>query len=253
MKTLNDIFSIFKLNRSEVDRLSQEVREAAIDDGNSGEEKRVSSDTYWILVEISDRILRSSLDNADNMTLAFKAYEVFPHRYLFQHAIFREATREKDVLNDRMPRELVWKQLVKCLSSENYHADPIKRMLREYYFEDEESVKETWQGLMNANPNRIAMLRILDVSASVPWESKEPVYYSLLDDKANHSAIVDSIYKSAFVEGGKINKKNAFNLLKRLSIDPRSLDYRNLLNEIKPKPLPQPASFGKPDNAFRHI
>lgn len=226
--------------------MSNEAKKIAIANCDD-DKKELSNDTSSLLLDITDKIWVSSKRVAHNISLNFKVFEVFPIVYYFQYPIFLEIRRKRIV--DPVQKEIVWRQLVKYLSSEDHYANPVKQVLWNYYFKDERTAKDSWQGLINAHPDRITMLHIIEVAACVSWDLKEPVYYSLLDDKNNHSDIFDSIFNSAFVEGGKIDKVKAYSLLKKISIDPSSLDYRKLSRKIKPKYSRKHASLDQADNA----
>ncbi|MCH5717126.1 hypothetical protein [Niabella hibiscisoli] len=146
MQTLNDIFSAYKLNKSDVKRLSNEAKLASIDCGKKGVNKKLPEDTWDLFDEISDKLWYSTLENSQKIFLGFQLYETFPSYYHFLTP-FYHGIKNKEIISQN-EKEIIWKQFMKYLASENYYADPVGYVLWVNFFEDETTVRDTWQGLL---------------------------------------------------------------------------------------------------------
>ena len=90
MQTLNDIFSAYKLSKSDIDRLSNEAKAASIDCGKKGINKQLPSDTWDLFDEISDKV---------KVTESIEKFEVLFSKAnwdAFSSSIFPIAAREMD-------------------------------------------------------------------------------------------------------------------------------------------------------------
>lgn len=231
MQNLNDIFSAYKLNKSDINRLSDEAKAASIDCGKKGVNKQLPSDTWDLFDEISDKVWYSKMTNSQKISLGFQLYETFPSYYHFLTP-FYHGIRNKEIV-DSNEKEIIWKHFMKYLASENYYADPVGYVLWVEFFEDETTVRDTWQGLVNNYKDKKALLRLLEQAGPVPFDLKETHYNSLLVDKANHELIFNSLLYSAYDVFGQIDKKKALNILAKLKVDTGTENYNLLKEKLK--------------------
>jgi len=233
MNTLNDIFSAFKLSKTDITRLSNEAKLVAVDCGKRGVVKELSSDVWNLFDDISDKVWYSSMTISQKIPLGFQLYELFPSYYHFLVPYYH-AMRDKEI-TDPNEKASIWKQFMKYLASENYYADPVGYVLWVDFFEDPETVKETWQGLINNYSNKKSLLLLLEAAGPVPFDLKESVYNNLLSDKANHDSIFTSLLYSAYDVFGQIDKKKAHRLLARLKVDTETENYLLLKEKLNQK------------------
>lgn len=231
METLNDIFSAYKLSKSVVDRLSQEAKVTSIDCGRKGIIKQLRSSTWDLFEEISDKVWYSKMTNTQKISLGFQLYETFPSYYHFLTP-FYHGIRNKEIV-DQNEKEIIWKHFMKYLASENYYADPVGYVLWVDFFEDEVTVRDTWQGLVNNYSDKKAVLRLLEQAGPVPFDLKETHYNSLLVDKTHHELILNSLLYSAYDAYGHIDKKKALNILAKLKVDTGTENYKLLKEKLK--------------------
>jgi hypothetical protein len=226
MQSINEIFSAFKLNKSDIDRLSDEAKAVSIDCGKKGVIKELLPDTWDLFDEMSDKVWRSTITNAQKVSLGFQLYETFPSYFHFLTP-FYDGIRNKLIV-DSGEKKIIWKQFIRYLASENYYADPVGYVLWVEFFEDQSTVRETWDGLMNNFYDKKALPCLLEHIGPVPFELKENLYNSLLDDKTNHELIFTSLLYSAYDAFGKIDKPKALSILAKLNVDTETENYKLL-------------------------
>ncbi len=234
MQTLNDIFSAHKLSKSDIERLSNEAKVVSVDCGKKGVNKRLSSDTWDLFDEISDKVWYSTMTNSQKISLGFQLFETFPSYYHFLTP-FYHGIRNKEIV-DPTEKEIIWKYLMKYLASEEYYADPVSYVLWVEFFEDKTTVKDAWQGLahlVNNYSDKKALQRLLEQAGPVPFDLKESIYNSLLIDKTNHELIFNSLLYSAYDVFGQIDKKKALNILSKLKVDTETENYKLLKEKLK--------------------
>ncbi len=231
MQTLNDIFSAYKLSKSDVDRLSNEAKTVSIDCGKRGVIKQLQSATWDLFDEMSDKVWYSSMTNTQKISLGFELYETFPSYYHFLTPLYH-GIRNKEII-DPKEKQIIWKHFMNYLASENYYADPVGYVLWVEFFEDETTVRDSWQGLVNNYSNKKALVRLLEQAGPVPFDLKETLYNSLLADKENHEPIFNSLLYSAYDVYGQIEKKKALNILAKLKIDTNTENYKLLKEKLK--------------------
>ena len=229
MQTLNEIFSVYKLNQSEVERLSNLAKQDSIDCGRSGAIKELPKETWNLFFEISDKVWYSSMATSQKIKSGFQLYEVFPNYYHFLTP-FYHSIRNKEV-TDSNEKEIIWKHFMKYLASENFYADPVGYVLWVDFFEDQSLVHEAWTGLMKFYDKK-AVLRLLEQSGPVPYELKENLYKTLIKDDESHEAIFKSLFFSAYDIYGQISKGKARDLLKQLNLDRTTENYKLLLKKL---------------------
>ena len=231
MQTLNEIFSVYKLSKSDVARLSNEAKQASIDCGKKGVNKELPSDVWDLFYEISDKVWYSSMTSIEKISLGFQLYETFPSYYHFLTPFYHGISNKEIV--DEIEKEIIWKHFMNYLASENYYADPVGYVLWVDFFEDETTVRDTWQGLVNNYSNKKALLRLLEMAGPVPFDLKETHYNSLLVDKSTHEVIFNSLLYSAYDVYGKIDKNKALNILAKLKVDTKTENYKLLKEKLK--------------------
>lgn len=230
MQTLNDFFFAFKLTAPDVERLSQESKIAAIDCGRQGVIKELPTTTWDLFDEMSDKIWYSALTNSQKISLGFQLFEIFPSYYHFL-VPFYHALRNNEI-TDPNEKEVIWKKFMQYLTAENYYADSVGYVLWVDFFEDPSTVRDCWQGLVNNYPSKKSLLRLLESAGPVPFDLKEILYHSLLDDRENHEAIFNSLLYSAYDVYGQFDKGKAAKILAKLKVDTGSENYRLLKEKI---------------------
>lgn len=193
--------------------------------------RQLSSTTWDLFDEIADKVWYSTMPNAQKISLGFQLYEIFPSYYHFL-VPFYHVIRNKEIV-DLNEKKIIWTHFMKYLASENYYADPVGYVLWVEFFEDEDTVRETWQGLMNNYTEKKSLLRLLEQAGPVPFELKEIQYNSLLADKTNHELILNSLLYSAYDVYGQINKKKALKILSSLNVDTKAENYKLLKEKLK--------------------
>jgi len=231
METLNDIFSEFKLSKTDIDRLSNEAETHSVDCGKKAVYKPLPDEIWDLFDDISNKVWDSTMPNSQKISLGFQLYEIFPSYYHFLVPFYR-AIRDK-VITDPNEKEIIWKRFMTYLASENYYADPVGYVLWVEFFEDQLTVREAWQGLVNHYSDRKSLLCLLEHAGPVPFDLKEPIYTSLLDDKKTHDHIFNSLLYSAFDVYGQIDEKKALDILAKLKVDTGTENYRLLNDKLK--------------------
>jgi len=231
METLNEIFSAFKLNTSEVRRLSNEAKTVSIGCGKKEFFKELESPTWDLFDDISEKVWYSAISNLKKINLGFQLFETFPSYYHFL-VPFYDSIRNKEII-DPDEKEIIWKQFMNYLVSNDYYADPVGYVLWVEFFEDESTVREAWDGLTNNYANRESLLRLLEHAGPVPFDLKEPVYNSLLTDLETHQLIFNSLLYSAYDVFGKIDKTKTLSILAKLNVDTETENYKLLKEKLK--------------------
>jgi len=229
MQTLNEIFSAFKLNKSEVSRSSNIAKNDSIDCGKTGNVKELPKDIWNLFYEISDKVWYSELSPSTKIKLGFQLYETFPNYYHFLTPFYHLVKNNE--VTDPNEKEMIWQYFMKYLASERFYADPVGYVLWVDFFEDESTVHEAWNGLMKFYDKKAA-LRLLEQTGPVPYELKEKLYKTLVKETENHEAIFKSLLYSAYDVFGQISKGKAKDLLKQLKIDRTTEEYKALLEKL---------------------
>ncbi|MBL7732572.1 MAG: hypothetical protein JNM88_15455 [Chitinophagaceae bacterium] len=231
MQTLNELFSAFKLNKARIKQLGEEARLAAIDCGRHGADKKLSAATWSLLDDLSDKVWDTEKTTTQKITQTFELYELFPSYYHFLKPLYY-GIRDKEITAPE-EKETIWKRLMHYLAGENYHADPVGYILWVDFFEDESTVRESWQGLLNHPCGKQSLTRLLESSGPVPYDLKEQLYNSLIGDKTTHPHIFNSLLFSSIDLYGKTDKEKANRLLARLKVDTTSENYILLKEKLK--------------------
>jgi hypothetical protein len=231
MQTLQDIISYFKLSSPDIERLSNEAKTVSIDCGKTGVLKQLAPATWDLFDDMSDKIWYSSLNCFQKITLGFEIYELFPSYYHFLMPYYYAILHNEII--DQKEKDIIWKQFMKYFAAENYYADPVGYVLWVDFFEDPQTVEETWLGLLNNYTDDKSLPRLIVHAGPVPYELKEPVYKSLLSDTKNHESIFNSLLYSAYDVYGQIDKGKAARILAQLNIDTATEYYRLLKRKLK--------------------
>ena len=230
METLNDIFSTFKLSSADVDRLNDETKTVSIDCGKKEITIQLQDATWDLFDDISDNVWDSAMTNSKKITLGFQLYEIFPSYYHFLTPFYRGISNKEII--DQNEKEMIWQHFMKYLASKKYYADPVEYVLWVDFFEDEATVRETWQGLINNYTEKSSLLRLLEAAGPVPFDLKEPLYKNLLADMETHETIYNSLLFSAYDVFGKIDKTKALDILAMLKIDTKTENYKLLKEKL---------------------
>ncbi len=231
MNAVEDIFSTFDLNEASIARLSREAKEHAVGYGKKNSPNQLSQETWDLFYDMSEKVWDSSLPTSQKIDLGFRLFELFPdyHHFLVP---FYSLIRNNEAV-DESEKQIIWKRFMEYLVAEDHYADTVGYVLWVEFFEDAETVNETWKGLMSNVTTRNSILRLLDHAGPVPHELKEPVYKDLLADSDNHEAIFNSIWYSAFDVYGQVDKEKALDLLSQLNFDLETFEYKQLMLKLK--------------------
>jgi hypothetical protein len=197
--------------------------------GQEGVIKELKPETWDLLNDLSDEVWYSKLTSHQKITLGFQLFEAFPSYYHFltpyYHAICNEEIAEP------AHKELVWKQLIRYLSAEDFYADPVGYVLWVDFFEDASTVKEAWEGLIKYAGGK-SLLSLLERAGPVPFHLKEGVYNNLLGDESTHVAIFNSLLFSSFDVFGDVDAEKALRILGQLKVDRNSEKYKLLVEKL---------------------
>src|SRR5688572_18864643 len=120
METLNEIYSAYKLNNTDIKRLSEEAKSVSIGCGKEEVVKELQSETWDLFDDISDEVWYSKMTSFKKIILGFQLYETFPSYYHFL-VPFYHGIRNKEIV-DQNEKEIIWKHFMRYLASENYYA-----------------------------------------------------------------------------------------------------------------------------------
>ena len=231
MRTLEDVFKHFKLSEEDIRRISKEARAAAVKVERGVDHPELSADTWNLLDNISDYVWNSNMPVEEKITVGFSLFESFPTYYQFllpYYHLIRDATTIKAEY-----KELIWKKFMEYLGGEAYYADPTLYVLWVEFFEDGDTVRETWLGLMAAkSSSTLACLRLIQNAGPVPYDLKAPLYVELLKNEEHHPVIFQSLLFSANDAFGQIDKENAITILDQLKINKTTPEFELLKRQL---------------------
>lgn len=81
------------------------------------------------------------------------------------------------------------------------------------FFEDKETVTETWNALTPETLDTTSLERLLPFTGPVPYDLKRTLYHTLVIDKKFHTSLFEALNASAFDVYGQIDKADALQLL----------------------------------------
>lgn len=113
----------------------------------------------------------------------------------------------------------LWARLLTYLTPE----DSPQRKAIEYvlwvdFLEDLPSNEKAWFGLLDANPNKYALERLLTLSGPVPYHMKKPLYERLFQQPENHGILAEAIAHSVQDYFGSIDRKDARRYVSELQL-----------------------------------
>lgn len=230
MRTVEDILSAFHLTEIEITRLSSEAKEHAVGCGKKESTKELSEETWNLFSGMSEKVWDSSLPTNQRIELGFRLFDLFPDYYHFLVPFYHLIRSDGAITEDQ--KQLVWKKFMEYLGADEHYADPVGYVLWVDFFEDPETVVETWNGLIK-NVNKTSLSKLLEHAGPVPYELKELIFKELLADTDNHETIFKSILYSAFDVYGKLDRDKALKLLSELNIDRDTSEYKQLMLKLK--------------------
>lgn len=143
--------------------------------------------------------------------LAFELYRAMPcyGNLMFIRNGYDALSRDKDA------KRLFWDQYRNLLSGENEQlAEPVANTLFVDYFEDPDTVEESWEQLAGSDElNERGLQRVLEESGPVPWHLKAHLFRRLVRDQTWHGWIFQSLVSSTFAGFGDIDVPAAAKIL----------------------------------------
>ncbi len=103
-------------------------------------------------------------------------------------------------------KETIWRKFVQYLADEAHYADPVGYVLWVDFFENLETVRETWHGMLVVREESVTP-QLVESAGLVPFDLKEAVYRAMLKDQRSHPAILRSLLASAYETNGKLKKE----------------------------------------------
>ena len=171
----------------------------------------------YIAHDLDDRVWDSELPVSSKLGLAFGLYEDMPSSAFLMCLYFRYSD-----LPER-EQELFWDWIRAQLSSE----DPALRAPVAYslwcdWFEDPAMVDVAWSELARTDaPDRVLQEALVS-SGPVPFRLKSALYDELLPEQRWHYYIFQSLLHSQFDVYGKIDKREARRIFKKLRLPPKT-------------------------------
>ena len=101
------------------------------------------------------------------------------------------------------------------------------------FFEDPQTIDEAWQNLIEPLPNDQALHTILIHSGPVPWEKKWSLFLDLRGRTEMHYYIFRSILHSQFDVYGRLDQREALQILERLQISPETKYLSKLRSKLQ--------------------
>lgn len=230
MRTVEDIISTLHLTEGDITRLSSEAKEHTVGCGKKECTKELSQETWDLFSGMSEKVWDSSLPTNHRIELGFRLFNLFPDYYHFLVPFYHLIRSDGAIAEDE--KQLVWRKFAEYLGADDQYSDPVGYVLWVDFFEDPETVVETWNGLIK-NVNKTSLSKLLEHAGPVPYELKEPIYKELLADTGNHETIFNSILYSTFDVYGKVDKHKALKLLSELNIDGDTSEYKQLMLKLK--------------------
>ncbi|MFV1885425.1 MAG: hypothetical protein ACMZ7B_13125 [Balneola sp.] len=181
---------------------------------------------YEIITDVAEYILKSKTDPKDQIKIFFDLYMICPSysvistlKIYYWKDLFESAKKE------------FWRNIKSILNSGKEHfIKPIEYSLWCDFFEDWNTVEESWKNLVTKDATNEVLKIILDVSGPVPFNLKKPLYSRLIRSEFWHIHIFKSLLHSEFDVYGNIDKKESLKILNRLSID-ENTEHLDLLRE----------------------
>ncbi len=232
VEAANILLTILKshpLSLKEVEELSRRVKASAVHCGNSRLNQPLSSDDWNLVDDISDQLWYGAYDLDDKILVGFQLFELLPS-YWHTLTPYYDHVREKALSSEQ--KETVWRKFVQYLADEAHYADPVGYVLWVDFFEDPETVRETWHGLISHNQKKESLRKLIESAGPVSFDLKESVYRAMLKDQRNHPAIFRSLLASAYDVYGQIDKGKARHFVAKLKVNKTTEDFRLLTEKL---------------------
>ena len=229
MSILHSILQHHALTPEQVEELSQRVKASAVYCGNSRLNQPLASDDWNLVDDMADQLWYGSYELDDKIFIGFQLFELFPS-YWHTLTPYYDRVREKALSSKQ--KEMIWQKFVQYLADEAYYADPVGYVLWVDFFEDAETVRETWQGLTSYNRRKESLRKLVESAGPVPFGLKEPIYRAMLKDQRNHPSLLRSLLASAYDVYGQIDVKKARRIVAKLKVDKTTEDFRLLTEKL---------------------
>ena len=230
MEIIDQILERCELGSKKIDELSQRVKVSAINCGKSQLNKPLSSEDWSLVDIITDGLWYEDYELDEQINAGFNLFELFPS-YWPTLTPYYDHLREKK-LNSQL-KEKIWTRFVHYLGDEAYYADPVGYVLWVDFFEDSDTVQETWNGLISHNKDKKSLRKLIESAGPVSFDLKEPIYWAMMKDQKNHQAIFNSLLFSAYDLYGQIEKRKAGHILSKLKVDKGTKEYKLLTDKIR--------------------
>ncbi len=158
MSILQSILKNYTLALEEVESLSQRVKASAIHCGNSRLNQPLSTDDWNLVDDIADQLWYGSYSLEEQVLTGFQLFELLPS-YWHTLTPYYDHIREKALSSEQ--KETIWQKFVQYLADEPHYADPVGYVLWVDFFENSETVRETWHGLISHNQKKESLLASL--------------------------------------------------------------------------------------------
>ncbi|MDJ1480717.1 hypothetical protein QNI16_09495 [Cytophagaceae bacterium YF14B1] len=166
------------------------------------------------------------LSKSQKLDLSFQLFEIQSTYAVLMHLKWYYNDLELE------ERDIFWNRCINCLlGSDQQQKSGIEYLLAVDLFEDDETVAESWQRLMELNNEKIVET-LLRSSVAVPFTWKEELYYLLIKDKKWHYLLFTSLHDSFYGAFGDIDILKARTILERLKVDTTTKYYKNLQRDL---------------------
>lgn len=223
----------FLITENGIEELSKEAKSTAIGCWKKwNNDNWLSPETWDLFDEISTYLWESAnISMEEKVSLGFELFEIFPSYYHFLVPYYH-VLQNNELENTPELKVLIWNKLAQYLSSENYYSDTVSYVLWCDFFEDQSTVKESWEWIMRAIKNDKWLALVIESAWPVPFELKEPIYQRLIHNQSYHQSIFNSLLHSAYDYFWKINTAQAKKILKKLKVDSSTSEYKLLKEKL---------------------
>lgn len=221
---MNKSTIIAEVGKNIYDELCKQAERAAPKTGGDSplEEQFISDIPHEIM---TDFIWESDLSVREKIQLTFDLYDDMPcYAYLMYLKLH---------YSDFAPEEKLF-----CLhqirnrinSGKLEYSKPAAYSLWVDFFEDQSTVRETWEIMTDKTMPEEGLQQMLIASGPVPFELKKELYERLIRQKKWHCYIFRSLLHSRFDVYGQLNRKEARKLLEQLDL-PEDTEHLALLRK----------------------
>ncbi len=164
-----------------------------------------------------------NIEPIDKLSISFELFERSPEYGICMELKIAFTEMSKEI------RDFLWEKYRNyLLSGTDKQKEQIKYSLWVDFFEDPETVDESWSKIVNDNSEINVLRQVLSISGPVPFEKKDKLYLKVIADKKNHEYILDSLVGSFFDVYGQINFQRARVLLPTLKVYKENENYKKL-------------------------